>query len=204
MNSEINIEKIMEEIRQEIKDRGFIESTLRFDDIPLSYSDMGTDSEEFNRDEFQKSLDYINLNWDVPYYFNIGTNKIIVFVKRIIRKLVKFLVWPINQKQNEMNANFVRSINQIRNYIDNEASTKNQVDNLEYIFNRQVKKDFVKIQETFSCQRENDIDTNKKMSELHEQLQSLKHENLVLREQMEIVLLKCEKLEYTCEILRGN
>lgn len=204
MNSEINIEKIMEEIRQDIKNKGFVEIAPRFEDIPLSYSDMGMESEEFDRTEFQKSLDYINLNWDVPYYFNIGSKKITVFIKRVIRKLVKFLVWPINQKQNEMNANFVRSINQIRNYIDNEDNIKNQVDNLEYIFNRQVKKDFVKIQESFTCQKEYDTDISKKTHELHEQLQSLKHENHVLREQMEIVLLKCEKLENTYEVLRGN
>lgn len=197
MNSEIDIKKIMEEIRQEIRERGYCQSDIKFEDIPIDHEDLGTDREEFNREEFQKNIDYINARWEVAYYFPIGEGKIRIFIKRVIRKLVKFLIYPMNQDQNEMNASFVRCINQLRNYVDGEALFKVQMDNLEYEFNRQVKKDFAQIQASFLNQQELQADLKRRELFINEQLARLDHENRVLREKLEILTLKCEKLEVT-------
>lgn len=196
MNEEINIEKIMQEIRQDIKSRGYKESEIHFEDIPVRNSvDVGSEIESFDRNEFQKSIDYINKNWEIPYYFPLGTNKTAVFIKRVIRKLIKFLLYPINQQQNEMNAHFVKSFNQLRNYIDEKNTLNAQVDNLEYIYNRQIKKEFINIQEHYHQYNKLTDDWKKDFASMQEMVNQLSDENAILKKRLEILSLKYEKLE---------
>ena len=59
------------------------------------------------------SLDYANRNYEVPYYNELGQGALKVFAKRVIRKLVKCVVFPIVALQNAWNARAVRCLNQL-------------------------------------------------------------------------------------------
>jgi len=104
---EINIEKIMEEIRQEIQEKGYTNDMLSFDDI--------TDFDEENK-TLEDYFDILNSIWNVQAYRELpGGNglvsKLNVFIKKVLRKLIKFYIEPIVADQNEFNANCVRLLN---------------------------------------------------------------------------------------------
>lgn len=111
---QINIEKIMEEIRQEIQEKGYTNDMLSFDDI--------TDFDEENK-TLEDYFDILNSTWNVQAYRELpGGNglvsKIIVFIKKVLRKLIKFYIEPIVADQDEFNANSVRLLNMINGYIN--------------------------------------------------------------------------------------
>lgn len=95
----IDIDKIMNEIREEIKEKGYVE------DLP-SYKE----SCDFFSNEAEELL---NESYDTQNYayveeypvWKVGgvTGNIKIFVKKIIRKAIKFYVVPIVEKQNVYN-----------------------------------------------------------------------------------------------------
>lgn len=111
---EINIEKIMEEIRQEIQEKGYTNDMLSFDDI--------TDFDEENK-TLEDYFDILNSIWNVQAYRELpGGNglvsKLNVFIKKVLRKLIKFYIEPIVADQNEFNANCVRLLNMINGHMN--------------------------------------------------------------------------------------
>lgn len=121
MAEQIDVTKIMEGIRAEIKASGA-------DQIPLSFADKidckgpsGLDS----------AVEYISYNYEVqPCQLLVG-NPIKVFVKRCIRKLAGFFFLPIVQQQNTLNqyyAYLAETIVDQRNEIE---SLKEEIKRLE-------------------------------------------------------------------------
>lgn len=104
---DINIEKIMEEIREDIKAKGYTNDMLSFDEVVTI---KGTEG-DFNRQEYDTALNYLNHSYHVPSLRPLGGNPLFVFVKKVIRKLTKFYVEPIVASQNEYNAFNVRVLN---------------------------------------------------------------------------------------------
>ena len=117
MNNEINVEEIMKEIRQNIKDRGYDKEPLSFEDVVISEPAVQEDV-KFNIDEFFSQLNYMNRNWNNSLNASIESrNAVGVLVKKIIRKCTRFIVFPIVNFQNAYNVSNVRCINQIKEYI---------------------------------------------------------------------------------------
>ena len=88
----VDVRKIMEEIRRNIRK----EEDLHF---------------ESTLQGLREALQYINANYDIPYYWNLGPKGIKSFVRRLIRRVLKFLIPPIVERQSKLNAEFVHSIN---------------------------------------------------------------------------------------------
>ena len=117
MNNEINIEEIMNEIRQNIKERGYDKEPLSFEDVAMSEPAVSEDT-HFSMTEFLTELNYMNRNCcnslNVPVE---SRNSIGVFVKKMIRKCTRFIVFPIVNFQNAYNVSNVRCINQLKEYV---------------------------------------------------------------------------------------
>ena len=62
-------------------------------------------------------------NYDVPYYAIIPKTGLKNFLKRLIRKLVKPVVFPLNQQQNLFNGYVTRTMNMINAYINENGQT---------------------------------------------------------------------------------
>jgi hypothetical protein len=100
---QINIEEIMTEIRHEIKEKGYKNKVIVFNEIPI-YSLAGDM-------EHSGALDYnliqISSQYAVAAYRPLGSSRIsgalVVFFKKVIRKLTKFYIEPIVADQNENN-----------------------------------------------------------------------------------------------------
>lgn len=134
---EINIEEIMQQIRAEIKEKGYTNDMLSFNDIVA-------DSVEMNVDKFDKVLlneEIYSLNsfWNVQTEHALVSagglkTKLSVFIKKVIRKLIRFYIIPIVSEQNTFNANVVRTMNLVNCYItENERLSETVIINQEHI-----------------------------------------------------------------------
>ena len=107
----INVEEIMAKIRQNIKDKGYIEEEKinNFDFTPQI-------SEE---DNFRYDLDTLNRVWNINLEREIlSRNKLFSFVKKVIRKLTRWYITPMMQDQITFNSYAVRSINNLNKQME--------------------------------------------------------------------------------------
>ncbi|MBQ7027383.1 MAG: hypothetical protein IJN14_03175 [Ruminococcus sp.] len=108
VNDNINIEAIMAQIRQEIKDKGLTSDMLSFEDVPY---EKAADVSGATLGEAEEAMRWLNAHYYVQPYKNLAGNPIKVFFKKVIRKLVKFYVEPAVFEQNDVNANTVKALN---------------------------------------------------------------------------------------------
>lgn len=119
----IDSEKIIAEIRNELKDKPG-DDVLSFDTIPMpaEVSYMGAEIADFDLGDLMESNDYINKHFQVSVWHPTVSVRpvigpLIVFFQKVMRKLTRFFVQPIVEDQNSFNMNCVRGMNQVRNYI---------------------------------------------------------------------------------------
>ena len=98
-NEKINIEEIMAEIKQSIKDQGLTADMLSFEDVPYRKNAQSGSASE--------ALDYVSTHYYIQPYKELQGNPVKVFIKKVIRKLTKFYVEPVVFEQNDFNANAV-------------------------------------------------------------------------------------------------
>ncbi len=117
--SEINVEEIMEQIRQEIKEKGLEYEILRFEEL---YADNKNTLLGEHAEPFDLMILLGNVS-DMNYYYlysvnrDVGGNTISRLIKKSIRKLVRFYVQPLILDQMNFNTAAVRAMNSLRNYI---------------------------------------------------------------------------------------
>lgn len=131
MNNEINIEEIMEEIRQNIKDRGYDKEPLSFESVQVSKPAVVA-GDGYNADQFMHELEYMNHNWNNNFQVPVtGRNFLATFIKRLIRKCTRFIIFPIVNFQNSYNVSAVRCLNQIKEYMAEMDVYKQRIEQLE-------------------------------------------------------------------------
>lgn len=113
---DINIEKIMDDIRAEIKEKGYTSDMLSFSEVvgAVTTSDNG----KFDKAEFNGVVTYLGASNTVPLSMPLKGNPIIVFIKKVIRKLTRVTIRPIAQHQTEYNAYTARAFTMVGNYIE--------------------------------------------------------------------------------------
>ena len=114
----INVEEIMNKIRQNIKDKGYLEEEKinNFDFTPKI-------SEE---DNFRYDLDVLNQVWNINLEREIlSKNKLFSFLKKVIRKLTRWYIVPMLQDQITFNSYAVRAINNL-NKLNKQLNNKNE------------------------------------------------------------------------------
>ena len=122
---DINIEKIMDDIRAEIKEKGYTAGMLSFSEVVGAVT--ATDSGKFDKAEYNGVVSYLGASNNVPISMPLSGNPIIVFIKKIIRKLTRVTIRPIAQHQTEYNAYTARAFSMVGNYIE-ENSTVTSVE----------------------------------------------------------------------------
>lgn len=115
---EIDVEKIMEEIKAEIKRKGYTNDMLSFSDVSVFQTDV------FNDDVFSDALDSVSRKWNVSYYKPLVGNPLKIFVTKVIRKIIKPLMFPLVTEQTEFNASVAQFINQLCLYLEKERREK--------------------------------------------------------------------------------
>lgn len=143
----INVEEIMTKIRQNIKDKGYVEEEKinNFDFTPKI-------NEENN---LKYDLDTLNRIWNVNLEREIlSRNKLFSFIKKVIRKLTRWYVVPMMQDQVIFNSFAVRTINNLNERIKKLEEIEKENDfNMDYLAfeekYRGPEEDIQKLQEKF-------------------------------------------------------
>jgi len=121
----VDVEKIMEEIRREIEEKGYKEENLHFKDIALNAEEPS--GMRYNREDAERQLDYLRFHSDNPVFFPLSGNPIKTFVQRVIRRIFLFVIYPAFQFQNKHNATVTRFLKQSMNYMNENETLKEQL-----------------------------------------------------------------------------
>ena len=114
MSEQVNIEKIMAEIRAEIQEKGI---SLNLPDFSGASEKPVLEIRPFDMQEFRQNVLAVERSYQVECYAPIVGNPIIKVFKRIVRKLVNFIVSPIVEDQNAFNSATARTISSLQSYI---------------------------------------------------------------------------------------
>ena len=149
-DEEINVEEIMKEIRQNIKKRKVKEEKLPdLKEILLEYINT---SAEFDINNLYETNTNINNQWATAGEVTITSHRkilgrIIVFLKKLTRKCLRWYINPINEKQQNFNCEVTRNLNEVREFIRlsqyindkielNSSLIKESIDKLEVKINK--------------------------------------------------------------------
>ena len=117
----IDVTKIMEEIRANIKESGA-------DRIPLSFQDTSSGASASTLDE---AVRYLAYNYEVTAYRMLEGNKIKRFFKKCIRKAGSFFVLPIVAQQNKLNYHYYMVCEAVKNQKNEIADLNKTLTDLE-------------------------------------------------------------------------
>lgn len=209
-NEILDIEEIMTEIRKSIKLRQYQEMPIKFENI-----DVITNEKNLIYDQ-NKLLTYIhnvNSHHHIYAYRTIYSRKgllgkIIIFIKKVLRKSIKFYIEPIVSDQNKFNFEVVNSINEIRNFIldknDNNDNLNLKISKLELKLNKSVEK-------TINQLIEDDKKVTPQISDIIDQLDYISNtlkkqtdENLYLKNKIKLLNISYEILEKEIALLKNK
>ncbi len=110
---EINVEEIMQEIREEIKEKGMEKQKLEFADVNLA-DDFFELPQKYDGDMMQKELLHLNGLWDTSLAEQQSTNAVKKAIKKVLGRAVGVIVRPHVAEQVTFNASVVNSINMLQ------------------------------------------------------------------------------------------
>lgn len=119
--NKIDVDEIMQQIRAEIKEKGLDSSMLSFEDVPFDKEVSHADS-EFRIGSLLQSVEYLNIRNQIEPYKPITGNPAAVFVKKVIRKLVKFYFLPVITEQNALNHHTANAVQQLSSYVSADSA----------------------------------------------------------------------------------
>lgn len=178
----IDVENILEEIRQEIKDRSLTEEIMSFDVFQLEY-DMNQQKNVINAvlsnlNKMKKSE--IELCDDFSGYRKV-TSKLVGLIKRVVFKLTFFIFKPLVDDINNYNRGLVGIQEKVMTKIQQLDDLSNSVVMLKQDLNRQLES--------------NQNGYQKNLDEMIEENKSLKMKQEVLELKLEKLLLEVESLK---------
>lgn len=123
----INMHEIIKELKEEAEKRNYPDDLLDFETVQVKIEEN-----EFDRNEFLVCLNHVNCNHEVSYYMPLQGGKIKRLFKKIVRKLIKPVLFPMNHQQNVFNVNTARSLNCINAFIERNMSESQENSFFEY------------------------------------------------------------------------
>ncbi len=111
----VNIEEIMDGIRAEIKEKGYTSDMLSFEDVAAVTAVPLGDSDKFDPTEFSGIVSYLDANSTVAVNIPPKGNFIVIFIKKVIRKLI---IRPIAHQQSEYNVYSARAFTMLKSYVE--------------------------------------------------------------------------------------
>lgn len=112
----INIEDIMSEIRSDIQQKGLNSSMLSFADVPCD-ANPEHPTEGYDPDTLRANVQYVSTQYQMQPYRPLTGNAILVFCKKVLRRLMRFYIEPLAQEQTYFNANAAQALQEMEMYI---------------------------------------------------------------------------------------
>lgn len=121
---EVDVEQIMREIRENLKDENW-------DDLP-SFEDLPFSGHAFHPGNaspgtFAYEVDGMNRSWNVEYVWPLSTNPIKRLAQRVIKRSLKFLFVPVIEQQNEFNSYTTRALSLEKNLLEENELLRKQI-----------------------------------------------------------------------------
>lgn len=130
MGADINIEEIMEEIRRNIRERGYDKEPLGFDEI--KDADALSEKETFHMDVLVQETEYLRCNWNNTLQLPLtARNKLLRHIKAFIFRAIRPILFPIVNYQNAYNMSNARCVNQLKEYVIQLEQYKEQLESLQ-------------------------------------------------------------------------
>ena len=114
----IDIEKIMEEIREDIKQRGYKDDDIDFENITGNVKAILGVKTDFSSYELGHAVNGAANLHKIEYYRMIPQGGIKSFIQRSIRRAVKFMMVPMVDQQNQYNYQMVVCMRQMEAFIE--------------------------------------------------------------------------------------
>lgn len=113
----LDIEKIMEQIREEARALRY-EEPVSFEevDVPVAQPES-VKGGDFRLKRFEETVDRMNAVWEIPYGHEIAGNPLKKLLARAVRKVNKPTGAPMAQDVTRFNAEVTHGINDVLNYI---------------------------------------------------------------------------------------
>ncbi len=114
---QIDVEKIMEEIRADIQKRGYMAENVDFENIAGNAKAILGIKTDFSAQQLENAINSAAGNHYIEYYRMIPKGGFKSFIQRSIRKMVKFMMIPMVDQQNQFNYQTVMSLKQTEAFI---------------------------------------------------------------------------------------
>lgn len=119
---DIDVEQIMQEIRDELKAKNDWKDLPPFESVPIrGPSGNKKTAPDSPRGEFAQEVEAMNRSWELHYAWPLSPKPVRRFSQRVIKRLLKFLLLQVMWQQNEFNAHTVRAMNHTKSSIDDLA-----------------------------------------------------------------------------------
>lgn len=122
-DNQINTEEIMEQIKQNVKERGYSDLDLTLDDVTAGSYDK-YEKPEFSHDELSNEVYYADSSKCVDYLQPMDGSGFKLAIKKVIRKFCKPAVAPLVESQNLFNGATARALAQMDAYITEQEGGK--------------------------------------------------------------------------------
>lgn len=122
MENKVNVESIMMELKEKAAARVYPKEALDFE---VQTDDSEDDEIDFYMAYLKRDINLLNQSYFIDYEVPI-TGKAQT-VKRWIRKLYRFHLKPLSEKQNNFNMETVFALNQIYSFIGQELKEKDEM-----------------------------------------------------------------------------
>jgi len=123
--NEINVEKIMDEIRAQIPGQEEGWAALRFEDIPMADVAENGGEKTFDRRELDKSLAAASGREQLAFFRSIPGGRVKGLAKRAVRKLIRFCVEPICLDASAFHQSVLSALQNLRRFVG-EMLTQNK------------------------------------------------------------------------------
>lgn len=124
----INVEEIMKEIREEITQKGYTDENIDFENITGNVKAVLGVKTDFSSYELEHALNDAANQHKIEYYRMIPKGGLKSFIQRSIRKIVKFMMIPMIDQQNQYNYQMVVCMRQMEAFIQEHNMQMDQKD----------------------------------------------------------------------------
>lgn len=114
---EINVEQIMQEIKEDIQKRGYADEDIDFENITGNVKAVLGVKTDFSAYELECAIRGASDMHRIEYYRMIPKGGIKSFIQRSIRKMVKFMMIPMVDQQNQFNYQTVVCLRQFEAFV---------------------------------------------------------------------------------------
>ena len=132
MSEQIDVQQIMQQLREEIKKKGYTANELSFNDVVVEGCGKG---QTFDVNNLSCHIEEASAVQRVDLYRPVGGNALKRLIKKTIRKIIGLVLTPITLDQERYNASMVNSMNQVYLYIcqkeDEIEELKQRIEELE-------------------------------------------------------------------------